>query len=74
MWRYVQEALFPKVTSRQMQVTPSPMLLEHLLGVVADLVDSKHATLTLSEVRCSSILWNTFLHILPTKLMFESIG
>jgi len=29
--RYVQEGLLPEVASRQVQVTPSPMLLEHLL-------------------------------------------
>lgn len=51
MWGYLQEALLPEVASRQVQVATNPMLLEHLLGVVADLVNSKHATLTLPEVR-----------------------
>lgn len=49
MWEYLQEALLPEVASRQVQQT-KPTSLE-MLGVVADLVDDKHATLSLPEVR-----------------------
>ena len=50
VWEYLQEALLPEVASRQVQQT-KPTSLEKMLGVVADLVDDKHATLSLPEVR-----------------------
>ena len=50
MWEYLQEALLPEVANRQVQHT-KPTTLENMLGVVADLVDDKHATLSLPEVR-----------------------
>ena len=49
--QYLQEALLPEVASRQVKLTAGPMTLEHLLGAVARLVDDKHATLSLPEVR-----------------------
>ena len=50
MWEYLQEALLPEVANRQVQHT-KPTTLENMLEVVADLVDDKHATLSLPEVR-----------------------
>ena len=43
--------MLPEVERRQAKLTAGPMTLEHLLGVVAHLVDDKHATLTLPEVK-----------------------
>ena len=50
VWEYLQEAMLPEVVSRQVQQS-KPTSLENMLGVVADLVDEKHATLSLPKVR-----------------------
>ena len=48
---YLQDALLPEVASRQVKQTEKPMTLEHLVGAVARLVEDKHSTLSLPEVR-----------------------
>lgn len=48
---YLQDALLPEVANRQVKLTEKPTTLEHLVGVVASLVEDKHSTLALPEVR-----------------------
>ena len=43
--------MLPEVTSRQVKLIEKPKTMEHLVEVVAGLVDNKHATLSLPEVR-----------------------